>query len=165
MRLLLVSICFALFVLPTSLRRAAEPQAREDPGGAPAVIIPALTLEAGSALEVQIVFRNRSGEALKYLPIGGDVQVGFLKFSLFKDGERVPLRMFVHPPPATPHHVRELRSHDQVLCTLKLRDWYGDLKAGQYELVISYQVSQDDHLNKLGMTPMSLKERLQLHIE
>src|SRR5688572_18240213 len=73
--------------------------AREGPKAAPAAIVPELSLDAASAMDVRFVFENRSDKALMYLPRDDKKgPVAGLNLSVSKDGKRLKLLEYERPP-------------------------------------------------------------------
>ena len=130
---------------------------------------PILTLESSSDLAVKIIFENTSSKPVHYLLDNDDKSVAGLEISLSKNGESIrptyPTSMPPEPPTLTPDRVRELKLGQGILHSWKLKEIYGPLATGRYELKIRYKYCSARLEKDFGMTPFAFQQKMYLEIE
>lgn len=137
----------------SGIARSQQRSERSDPSHV--AVAPLLPLDADSAMEVEVVFENRSKRPLHYLLGHGDKGAASLHLNLFKDSRLVERPTF-DPPLLAKQRVRSLGPQDHLIHTLPLRSWYGDLAPGRYEVRAEYRVPEgSDLVTEYGLTPVT----------
>ena len=87
--------------------------------------------------------------------------MGLASFRLYCDGSYVKRKIFPLGPTLDKESVKRLKPGESIVCTILLREYYGDLKPGRYELKVSYEIPENSNLSsKYGLTPMSFEYKM-----
>lgn len=149
----------------------ASPQSKPPADDAPRVVdkaivdvLPIIHFDAESDMEVEVNFENTSEEAFHYLEGHRSRDVANLFLELYKNGHLVrPQRTRGEAPLLSKDRVLVLRPGESVLLTEKLRDRYGNLEPGRYELRVHYELAEGSvpHL-QFGLTPLKIDRKVAL---
>jgi hypothetical protein len=133
-------------------------------------VLPLVEIPSPKGQVIKVEFANISNQPIRYL-LYDDLRpnylpIAFLEFSLYKDGQLVPVLETPEGPRAYPRLVRELPPNESIVSELDLKETYGELPAGRYILRVSYLIDGENLAKDLGLTLIQFdKPLLSIDIE
>jgi hypothetical protein len=126
-------------------------------------VIPVLRLDGSSDMVVEAVFENTSSNPIGYLPDNDGQSVSDFYPKLSKDGKPLPFLLEERRGGMlSAKRVRKLMPGQGIKHKWSLKNLYGMLKPGRYDLNIVYDFGNIEMEKKYGITPLSVEQRMWL---
>ncbi len=130
-----------------------------------AALVPVLRMDTESDMVIEFMFENRSSKPIRYLATQDGKRVLHFWLTLRKDGKTIA-KESIKAAPIRSEQVKELAPGKGVPNSWNLKNSYGPLGTGRYEIILSYDSGRSFHLEKeYGITPLHFEQRMYLEIE
>jgi hypothetical protein len=118
-------------------------------------LAPVVRLNASDEVRVPLSLVNNTNETIQYASSFGSI-VG-LDYTLSRDGKVVSRAFTLGPSTTTNITVKELKPDERIIFYHRLN--YTELKPGEYELQVTYEIHRGSYLNtKHGLTPVKFTQ-------